>query len=63
MTEFRDNDIEHYSDDDSEILPDKNGNYIWQCFVCGGIITQAEKPDYCPFCKKEETFFFKIKPQ
>lgn len=54
MTEFFDN-------EDMEILPDENGDYTWQCFVCGAIIKQHDKPDFCPFCKKEETYFIKIK--
>ncbi len=43
-----------------EIQPDKDGNYNWQCFVCGAILVQKEKPDFCPFCSKEETYFIKI---
>lgn len=62
MAEF-DNDKSIYNDSEDEITPDENGNFLWQCFVCGAIFEQPEKPEYCPLCKKEETFFFKVKPQ
>lgn len=48
---------------DSDILPDKNGDFCWKCFVCGAIIKQKDKPDYCPFCEKSETHFFKVDPE
>lgn len=70
MAEFDENKCEEnrldesvFEDRNSDIKPDENGNYTWQCFICGAVLTQTEKPDYCPLCKKEETFFFKIKPQ
>lgn len=52
-----------YQHDDSDIKPDENGNFYWKCFVCGAVLKQKEKPEYCPLCKKEETFFFKIDPE
>lgn len=63
MTEFRDNEFKHYSQEDSDILPDKNGDFCWKCFVCGAVIKQQDKPDYCPFCEKSETYFFKVDPE
>ena len=42
------------------VKPDQNGNYKWKCSVCGCIIEQKEKPDFCPFCSEPDVFFYKI---
>ncbi len=44
------------------IEPDEHGNFIWQCSACGAVIIQKDRPDFCPLCKHDETFFFKQNP-
>lgn len=44
---------------DSHVKPDKDGNFKWECSVCGAHIIQPELPDHCPLCLNEEVFFFK----
>lgn len=44
---------------DDHIVPDKDGNYKWECSVCGANFIQKDMPDYCPLCLNEEIFFFK----
>ncbi len=46
---------------ESEVLPDANGNFSYMCSECGCIIEQKERPDYCPLCNEPTVFFFKIK--
>ena len=43
--------------------PDENGNFVWVCSACGAAIVQKDKPDFCPLCRHDETFFFKRKPR
>lgn len=62
MTDFN-NKNRFYPTDNPDIKPDENGNFYWKCFVCGAVLKQKEQPEYCPLCKKEETFFFKIDPE
>ena len=38
---------------------DENGEYKWECSICGCVITQKDIPNYCPFCHNEDIFFFK----
>lgn len=44
-------------------IPDNCTTYLWECSACGAIIEQEIRPDYCPLCKHEDTFFFKKNPQ
>ena len=44
---------------DDHIQPDKDGNYRWECSVCGAYFDQKEIPDHCPLCLNEDIFFFK----
>ncbi len=45
------------------LSPDENGNYIWECSACGAVIVQKDRPDFCPLCKHDETFFYKKNPK
>ncbi len=45
------------------LKPNSDGNYIWECFACGATVEQPDRPDFCPLCKHDETFFFKKEPQ
>lgn len=46
---------------ESEVLPDGNGNFAYMCSECGCIIEQKERPEYCPLCNEPTVFFFKVK--
>lgn len=42
-----------------DVQADGEGNFIWECSLCGATFTQKERPDYCPLCENEDIFFFK----
>ncbi len=44
---------------DAHVKPDKNGNFNWECSVCGASIIQKEMPEDCLLCLNEDVFFFK----
>ena len=44
-------------------ISDNGTTYLWECNACGAVLEQDIRPDYCPLCKHEDTFFFKKNPQ
>lgn len=42
-----------------DVTPDINGNYKWKCSICGCIMEQNDKPEFCPLCSEPEAFFYK----
>lgn len=45
------------------IKPNEKGNYTWECVNCGIAMEQQDRPQDCPLCKSEDTFFFKRDPK
>ena len=45
---------------ENQVMPDENANFAYMCSECGCIITQKDRPDYCPLCHEPTVFFFKI---
>lgn len=44
---------------DEHIQPNENGEYRWECSVCGAYFDQKDTPEHCPLCLNEDIFFFK----
>ena len=42
-----------------DVTPNSDGTFNWECSNCGAVITQHNKPDFCPLCSNEAVFFFK----
>ncbi len=48
-----------YGIQNANIEPDADGNFNWECSVCGASIVQKEMPEECVLCLNEDVFFFK----
>ncbi len=44
-------------------IPADTTPMLWECSACGAVIEQDTRPDYCPLCAHEDTFFFKKNPR